>query len=148
MFLMNRCTNYLHEGHRYLYANGVLHRDISPGNIIIEWCPDSDLDKPSTCGRLIDLDHAKQGMSCSEQKSIYPVAESLDPLVDHWCSMNKVNKEVARQASHFFDKAIPAMAYMEAAMSGVRPLLSDQICTSDHLGWREVRTLYCPRVLF
>ncbi|KIJ42453.1 hypothetical protein M422DRAFT_780039 [Sphaerobolus stellatus SS14] len=40
--------------HQKFYRVGVLHRDISQGNVIIAICDDG-----STCGRLIDLDHAK-----------------------------------------------------------------------------------------
>lgn len=48
-------------GHKHLYANGVLHRDISPGNILIEWQPGSQLNTTSSKGCLIDLDSAKIG---------------------------------------------------------------------------------------
>jgi serine/threonine protein kinase len=48
-------------GHKYLYSNGVLHRDISPGNILIEWHSGSEANKPSISGRLIDLDRGKRG---------------------------------------------------------------------------------------
>ena len=60
----------LYAGHRDLYIKGVLHRDISPGNLIIE-CPqtvfaESSPDCLSAClsacrGRVIDLDRAKRG---------------------------------------------------------------------------------------
>ena len=36
-------------GHKYLYERGVLHRDISPGNILIKWRPGSEADESSTC---------------------------------------------------------------------------------------------------
>ena len=45
------------SGHRHLYYKGILHRDISSGNILI--CPNGvDVEKTSGC--LIDLDYAKQ----------------------------------------------------------------------------------------
>jgi serine/threonine protein kinase len=48
-------------GHKHLYYNGVLHRDVSPGNILIEWRPDCEAGEPSNSGRLIDLDRGKKG---------------------------------------------------------------------------------------
>jgi len=53
-------SNYI-AGHKYLYANGVLHRDISPGNIIIKWYPESQITTMSSRGCLIDLDRARVG---------------------------------------------------------------------------------------
>ncbi|KDR74425.1 hypothetical protein GALMADRAFT_584049 [Galerina marginata CBS 339.88] len=49
------------KGHKHLYENGVLHRDISPGNIIIGWHPGHEITDADSRGCLIDLDHAKEG---------------------------------------------------------------------------------------
>ncbi|KAF9479397.1 hypothetical protein BDN70DRAFT_993527 [Pholiota conissans] len=54
------------EGHKYLYERGILHRDISPGNIIIvkrKPAP-GKADDESYGGCLIDLDHAQAGSKC------------------------------------------------------------------------------------
>jgi len=66
-------------GHKYLYEGGVLHQDISPGNILMKWQPGSQAGQSSTSGRLIDLDHAKRGKSSSEQEIAQPVDDSGDP---------------------------------------------------------------------
>jgi len=56
-------------GHKYLYDRGVLHRDISPGNILIKWQPGYEGDEPSVSGCLIDLDHGKKGKPSSEMST-------------------------------------------------------------------------------
>ena len=66
-------SNYI-AGHKYLYANGVLHRDISPENIIIEWQPGSQITTASSGGYLIDLDRARVGEK---------IPDTLVPKVDH-----------------------------------------------------------------
>jgi serine/threonine protein kinase len=48
---------YWYAGHKYLYYKGILHRDVSAGNILI--CPNGD-NAHGTVGCLIDLDYAKQ----------------------------------------------------------------------------------------
>ncbi|KAF8889477.1 hypothetical protein CPB85DRAFT_275757 [Mucidula mucida] len=49
-------------GHEYVYYNGLLHQDISPGNIILAWC-DEDVGTTGlgTKGCLIDFDRGKYG---------------------------------------------------------------------------------------
>jgi serine/threonine protein kinase len=65
-------------GHKYLYSNGVLHRDVSPGNILIEWHPGSEANKPSISGRLIDLDRGKRGKSFSSSRATAALADDDD----------------------------------------------------------------------
>jgi serine/threonine protein kinase len=133
-------------GHRYLYERGVLHRDISPGNILIKWQPGSEADQSSTSGCLIDLDHAKRGKPPSEQVTAQPVDDDLNDLVLLWCSKKGVKTDVARQALVFFpvgddDDAIALLAYLKAALAHTlrfRPL-NGQLCTPQHLGWQSVQ---------
>ena len=136
-------------GHKYLYERGVLHRDISPGNILIKWRPGSEPGQPSTSGCLIDLDHAKRG-----KPSIEMSAQSVDDVlvVDEvvllWCSMKNVETEVARQASLFFpsDSVGLTITYLKAALehaSEFRPF-TEQLCTPQYLGWNSVRLHRSP----
>ncbi|KAF9501313.1 hypothetical protein BDN71DRAFT_1438822 [Pleurotus eryngii] len=49
-------------GHEYVYVNGLLHRDISPSNIILAWCDGDDgTTGLGTKGCLIDFDRGKYG---------------------------------------------------------------------------------------
>jgi hypothetical protein len=52
----NSKTNKVFVDHKKLYDGGILHRDISFGNILI--CDDDD-DETKDAGMLIDLDHSK-----------------------------------------------------------------------------------------
>ena len=136
-------------GHKYLYERGVLHRDISPGNILIKWRPGSEVDQPSTSGCLIDLDHAKKGKAFSSQVT-QPVGDDLDPIIQQWCSTNRVELEVARRALPLFPMKRnigPTMTYMDNVLehaSTFRPF-TEGPCTLQHLRWKPVR-LY--RALF
>ena len=132
-------------GHKYLYERGVLHRDISPGNILIKWRPDSE---PSVSGCLIDLDHAKKGNPSSEMSNRFvddvPAVDiALNKHVLLWCSDNKVDTEVARLGSAFFSvnkKTGPALTYLDAVLehaSEYRPF-TEQLCTPQHLRWKSV----------
>ena len=134
-------------GHKYLYERGVLHRDISPGNILIKWRPSSETDH-NTSGCLIDLDHAKRG-KLSEHVTTGSVDDDLDDLVQLWCSTRRVDIDVARWASRFFsakndDDALPLLTYVKAALahsSKFRPP-NAQIFTPKHLGWKPVWALF------
>jgi len=136
-------------GHKYLYERGVLHQDISPGNILIKWQPGYEGDEPSVSGCLIDLDHAKKGKPSLEMSSRFvddvPAVDiALNKHVCLWCSDNKVDTEVAHRASAFFpvnQKVIPALIYLEAVLkhaSTFRPT-SQPLVTPQHLRWKSVR---------
>jgi len=136
-------------GHKYLYENGILHRDISAGNILIKWWPGSEAGQPGTSGCLIDLDHAKRGKPSSEQVAAQRVENKLHYLVDVWCSEKRIDMGVAREASVFFpvtdddddDNTGSIINYLKAALAHIsrfRPL-NGQLCTSQHLGWKPVR---------
>ena len=136
-------------GHKHLYTNGVLHRDVSPGNILIEWCPGSEADKPSISGRLIDLDRGKRG-KLSEGNANAPVNDDLDPVVLHWCSLRNVDTQVARQAIEFIpvleDESGPAIMYISSAVQHAlkfRYLMEGQICTPQDLRWKQVLSYHC-----
>jgi serine/threonine protein kinase len=107
-------------GHKYLYENGVLHRDISPGNILIKWQPSCEAGQPGTSGCLIDLDHAKKGKPYSEQDIAQPVDDDLD-VVSLWCSKRRIDMDVARQATAFFSLSGDATASLRYShISGLR----------------------------
>ena len=134
-------------GHKYLYERGVLHRDISPGNILIEWRPGSETDQCSTSGCLIDLDHAKRGKLIQDQ-----VKTSVDDAMIrrvqtaiHATTDVEVDKEVARLSLEVSQMNRPkATAYLNSALDHAlmfRPL-TDQLCTPEHLRWKQVREFY------
>jgi serine/threonine protein kinase len=134
-------------GHKYLYENGVLHRDISPGNILIKWWPGSEAGQPGTSGCLIDLDHAKRGKRSPEQVAAQQVEDKLHYLVDVWCSEERVEPEIAHQASVFFAPSgghravIALLTYLEAASKHCLTFkpLNGGSCTLQRLGWQSVR---------
>jgi len=135
-------------GHKYLYERGVLHRDISPGNILIKWRPGSEADEPSVSGCLIDLDHAKKGEPSSEMSTrslgVQAVDDTLDDVVLLWCSKKKVDMEVARLASAFIPAnqgTGPALTYFEAVLkhaSTFRPT-TQPLFTPQQLRWKSLR---------
>jgi len=83
---------------------GVLHRDISPSNILIKWRPGSKPDQPSMSGCVIDLDHAKKGNLAHDEvkapivdKTINRVHNGIHAIVDV-----EVEREVARLLLEFY----------------------------------------------
>jgi serine/threonine protein kinase len=142
-------------GHKYLYESGVLHRDISPGNILIKWQPGSQAAQSRTSGCLIDLDHAKKGKLAPAK-----VNTSIDDTVicrvqDVFHAMTgiAVEKEVARLSLEFFpmveNNVLSTVTYISAALahaSNFRPL-SGKPCTPQHLGWHSVRP-HCSSFLY
>ena len=136
-------------GHKYLYERGVLHRDISPGNILIKWRPSSETDH-NTSGCLIDLDHAKRGKLIQDEVKTPVDDKMIDRIqtVMHVVTNVEVEKQVARLASEFFpvknDDALPSLTYIKAALghaSKFRPS-NGQLRTPEHLRWKQVRVLY------
>lgn len=64
--------------HETLYENGLLHRDISSGNILLTWCDgNSGTTGLGTQGRLIDFDRSKRGEKSAE--GLLPVVYPDDP---------------------------------------------------------------------
>ena len=134
-------------GHKYLYERGVLHRDISPGNILIKWRPDSEMDKCSTSGCLIDLDHAKRGKLIQDEVKT-PVDDTMIDRIQTAIRVItdvEVEKEVARLSLEVSQmNRTKATAYLYSALdhaSNFRPL-TEQLNTAEHLGWKQVRVLY------
>ena len=135
-------------GHKHLYLGGVLHRDISSGNIVIECRPGSDANKAS--GRLIDLDHSKAG------KPALPILRaSVDDRMIGYRQMTvqystdiEVDKDVARFSLEFASNGAPtkeeqdrSQVYTIAAVRHAKRfygLVPDQPCTLQHLRWKQV----------
>ncbi|KAA1475378.1 hypothetical protein DENSPDRAFT_842147 [Dentipellis sp. KUC8613] len=63
------------KAHRFMYRRGVLHRDVSTGNILI--CPLAG-DAENTAGRLFDLDYGKQAKAVQNIKVTHTEASSDD----------------------------------------------------------------------
>ena len=149
-------------GHKHLYKGGVLHRDISPGNILIKWCPGSEADQPSTSGCLIDLDRGKRGNQAGNKMktSVDDIMISAVQSLIHGAAGVKVEEEVAclslefpSMDSHDDPAAIRfrAINYAGAAIrhaSNFRGLTVGQLCTLQHLQWKQVRLHYSPFLLF
>ena len=154
-------------GHKYLYKNGVLHRDISPGNILIKWRPGSE----TTSGCLIDLDHAKRGKlvqdevkSFVDDKMISRVQAAIHAVADV-----EVEREVARLSLRFYpmksQDGNPTATRVRAQNSGVAAIVhayygvaaivhaskfrpfTERLCTPEHLRWKPVSSLCSPFVL-
>ena len=103
-------------GHKHLYKSGVLHRDISPGNILIRWRPGSE----TTSGCLIDLDHAKRGKLVQDEVKTSVDDKMIDFIQTgvHVVAHVEVEKEVARRASEFFpNNALRTLTYLDAALA-------------------------------
>jgi serine/threonine protein kinase len=153
-------------GHKYLYSNGILHRDVSPGNILIEWHSGSEANKPSISGRLIDLDRGKRGNShpSSSQVTATPADDSdergksfpspsqpkavadkdVNVVRDASAALNswRLETDVARQALEFFHKRNSAINYITAAVEHAlkfKHLTEGNICTVHNLQWKQVR---------
>ena len=139
-------------GHKYLYERGVLHRDISPGNILIKWRPGSEPDQPSMSGCLIDLDHAKRG-NLPQDEVRAPVGDRVIDRIHigiHMIVDVKVEKDVARLSLYFpsvDSQGNPALIRLRAqnhATAAINHALDfdhlavDHLCTPQHLRWKLV----------
>ncbi|RDB28768.1 hypothetical protein Hypma_015861 [Hypsizygus marmoreus] len=76
-----RVTRDCEEDHKKLHSNNVLHRDVSPANMII--VPQDPLWKEPAKGRLVDFDHAKH--TTQEMNTAFtreePISEDAVKLV-------------------------------------------------------------------
>ena len=131
-------------GHKYLYERGVLHRDISPGNILIKWRPGSE----TTSGCLIDLDHAKRGKLIQDEVKTSVDDKIIDRIKTtiHSITCVEVEKEVARLLLQFFSVSRntgPTITYFENVLEYASTFrsLKGQVCTPEHLRWKQVWAL-------
>ena len=147
-------------GHKHLYANGVLHRDISPGNILIEWQPGSQLTTTSSMGCLIDLDSAKIGEKIPDilLPKVDPPRWVMDGVMLRWMldriTLIVINKlpdvqfqfqeEIALRAIDLLQNTQPfrflnysADAIEHAVKFGYLP--KDHVLSCKNLNWEQVR---------
>ncbi|GLB35546.1 hypothetical protein LshimejAT787_0211110 [Lyophyllum shimeji] len=151
------------KGHQYLYDHGVLHRDISPGNIIIEWLGDH-ISYTNSRGRLIDLDRAKEGNKIS--KAAVPETQEVDPVdysdvrastpllsrhikkstgVALQVQKLEIEPDVVIRALEAKPNVLEAQAYMVDAVSHTLKfgyLPEDGTCSPEVLHWEKVSRSY------
>ncbi|KAH9885620.1 hypothetical protein C8Q73DRAFT_300552 [Cubamyces lactineus] len=156
------------RGHRFAYEHGVVHRDISAGNLLIalrghDIPPSAHSEPQDVRGCLIDFDHAKRTRTV-EERTIQYVVEDVRQLID--MDVFRVNtKELAEQVTdevvsravhlvkhHYPNESRPYMItidavwYIEAALeyyklSGRAPPPGN-VYTPEALGWDG--PLLCP----
>ncbi len=121
-----------------MYFAGVLHRDVSIGNILITPMATDNVDDGSEsqdCGKLIDLDHAKRGIS-------------LSPYVKHDPPQNDVLTEILNQLRRSIDSSVvayacvrygnshlPLMKYLEELYDSEYGQNVAETLTMERLGW-------------
>ncbi|KAF8882647.1 hypothetical protein CPB85DRAFT_1442579 [Mucidula mucida] len=146
------------QGHEHLCNNGLLHRDISAGNVIIARCPDKGATTPfGTKGCLIDLDRSKLGARktrtlppAQTQDDPIPEAEiaSFSPPITSYFRRRKnlpklslsLQPEVISSAydvlgADYYSYTIAAIEYSLA----FPPAQEDHIITTERLGWHSVQ---------
>ncbi|KAF9479360.1 hypothetical protein BDN70DRAFT_878848 [Pholiota conissans] len=113
-------------GHKHLYMNGVLHRDISSGNIII--AQKSNPEAPDTIsygGCLIDLDRAKVG---SQNNPAIAIPNARQPLETDEVLEDINPKSIAKDAKR-------ALHRMDDAAQGFK------VAGVDHIALKNVANL-------
>ncbi|KAH9891353.1 hypothetical protein C8Q73DRAFT_782828 [Cubamyces lactineus] len=149
------------RGHRFAYKHGVVHRDISAGNLLIalkgrEISPSAHSEPQDVRGCLIDFDHAKRTRTV-EERTVQYVVEDVRQLIDmdvfrvvssRWAE--HVTDEVALRAVHLVKHRYPnesspgeitirATIYIRAGLeyyklSGRAPPPGN-VYTPEALGW-------------
>ncbi|KAJ8453859.1 hypothetical protein ONZ51_g13362 [Trametes cubensis] len=145
------------RGHRFAYEHGVVHRDISTGNLLIALKghhipPSSRSDSQVVQGCLIDFDHAKRTQTVEERKVIYDADKirRLTNLKLHHANIEElaeqVTDDVVLRAVHLVKQRFPNTStsahvamYIEAALqrykASGRPPPSNNLYTPEMLGW-------------
>lgn len=69
--------------------------------LLIEWVPGSEVDKPGTSGRLINLDHGKRGHSISMQDRATPAMSSFFSGASgrEWSPKVEIGRSEAKRSS-------------------------------------------------
>ncbi|KAI0329144.1 hypothetical protein GY45DRAFT_1418167 [Cubamyces sp. BRFM 1775] len=160
------------RGHRFAYKHGVVHRDISPANLLIALTgddipPSSRFDPYDVRGCLIDFDHAKRTQTVEERKVAFDADEvhRLTDLEGYRFFTRKdtdmVTDEVVHRAVHLIKRREPyisdaaditmhARFYIKAALerykdSGRRPP-PNNLYTPEALRW-NVPLLHPPHAI-
>ncbi|KAH9885619.1 hypothetical protein C8Q73DRAFT_659679 [Cubamyces lactineus] len=149
------------RGHRFAYEHGVVHRDISAGNLLIalrghDISPSAHSGPQDVRGCLIDFDHAKRTRTVEERKITYDADEIrrltnmklYHDYTEEWAE--QVTDEVVSRAVHLVKHHYPkesrpnkitqdAVWYIEAALeyyklSGRAPPPGN-VYTPEALGW-------------
>ncbi|KAF8889478.1 hypothetical protein CPB85DRAFT_1441387 [Mucidula mucida] len=119
-------------GHGYVYYNGLLHRDISPGNIVLAWC-DEDVGTTGlgTKGCLIDFDRGKYGI---ENESALEVPATFDAVTN--------DDDLAPLFSRFFQKDTSTQITIasDAIIAGSRVTPLGNVYTYLSTVWTHVST--------
>ncbi|KAF8344955.1 hypothetical protein F5887DRAFT_236522 [Amanita rubescens] len=127
------------KDHEKMYFAGVLHRDVSIGNILI--APNiatdnvNDGSESQDCGKLIDLDHAKRAIS-------------LSPYIKHDPPPNDALTEILNQLRRSIDRGVvahacvrygnsylPLMKYLEELYDFEYGQNATETLTMERLGW-------------
>ncbi|KAF8882638.1 hypothetical protein CPB85DRAFT_1339333, partial [Mucidula mucida] len=121
------------QGHEHLCNNGLLHRDISAGNVIIARCPDKGATTSfGTKGCLIDLDRSKLG--ARHTRTLPPAQTQDDPIPEAEIAVTITHPDVISSAYDVLGVNINIdNTYMIAAIE-----YKDHIITTDRLGWHRV----------
>ena len=149
------------SGHRFAYEHGVVHRDISVGNLLIalkghDIPPSARSDSQDARGCLIDFDHAKRTRTVEERKVAFDADEACrltKMSVYQTCSEDweeRVTDEVVHRAVHLVKRRYPnesspsqitqlATQYIQAALQhrklSNRAPPSGNVYTPGALGW-------------
>ena len=126
--------------HKAMYNAGILHRDVSAGNILI--CPKKGDKMENTHGRLIDLDHAGQTSEFIEPKIVD--GDTVQSSYT-WLKHNKifVDIDVIRIALEHQKDPMLSIKYITTSVQALsHKFTKERPCTLADLGWRGVVRLY------
>ncbi|KAF8495047.1 hypothetical protein BU17DRAFT_59517 [Hysterangium stoloniferum] len=134
------------QDHKDFYLSGVLHRDVSVGNILI--CP-REGNRSEVCGRLIDLDHGKQTWKFLSTSEIPPRKELDGVLANSYHFTFQVEGVFAEEdvvhtvLGAFNLKPTLAADYIKASLDGAsRKVTKEEPCTLEDLHWQRFVRLY------